>query len=431
MLEWLKLENVGPAPKFELDFAPRVNLITGDNGLGKSFLLDVAWSALTRTWLGNLNPKVSSGQQPFPLAVGDSIPSIAYKIVGSQGLASKSSEQKRTFSFSDQNWTLQATSPDETQTTQALLLYSCPDSEYGVYDVQRGNYAFSSREVWDGRMQVFSVWDRGEPDMKISCNGLIRDWATWQLENGDSFKQLKAALKVLSPDEYETLEPGKLTRVSLDDARDIPTLKMPYGQEVPIIYASAGIRRVVSLAYLMVWAWQEHLRAAKLTRREPTRDMVILIDELEEHLHPRWQRVILPALLEVAKTIMSSSDVRVQIIAATHSPFVMASLEPLFDAEQDAWFDLNLVNGEVTLEKMPWRKHGDANAWLKSEAFDMASTYSVEASRAMERASAVARAARVSKKRFLEVDAELRRYLSDTDPFWIRWRFLGEKKGWL
>ena len=40
MLEYLKLENVGPAPRMEIEFAPRVNLITGDNGLGKSFLLD-------------------------------------------------------------------------------------------------------------------------------------------------------------------------------------------------------------------------------------------------------------------------------------------------------------------------------------------------------------------------------------------------------
>ena len=43
MLEHLELENVGPAPEMALDLAPRMNLITGDNGLGKSFLLDVAW----------------------------------------------------------------------------------------------------------------------------------------------------------------------------------------------------------------------------------------------------------------------------------------------------------------------------------------------------------------------------------------------------
>src|SRR3954464_5593426 len=50
MLESIHLTNVGPAPEMKMDLAPRLNLITGDNGLGKSFLLDVAWWALTRTW---------------------------------------------------------------------------------------------------------------------------------------------------------------------------------------------------------------------------------------------------------------------------------------------------------------------------------------------------------------------------------------------
>lgn len=50
MLENLAFRNVGPAREMALEFSPRLNLITGDNGLGKSFILDAAWWALTRTW---------------------------------------------------------------------------------------------------------------------------------------------------------------------------------------------------------------------------------------------------------------------------------------------------------------------------------------------------------------------------------------------
>lgn len=50
MLTNLVLDGVGPAKHLEAAFSERLNLITGDNGLGKSFLLDVAWFALTRTW---------------------------------------------------------------------------------------------------------------------------------------------------------------------------------------------------------------------------------------------------------------------------------------------------------------------------------------------------------------------------------------------
>ena len=35
-----------------LEFGPRLNLLTGDNGLGKTFALDLAWWTLTRTWAG-------------------------------------------------------------------------------------------------------------------------------------------------------------------------------------------------------------------------------------------------------------------------------------------------------------------------------------------------------------------------------------------
>src|SRR5512140_1379077 len=47
MLESLHLKNVGPAPDLRFEPAKRLNLLTGDNGLGKSFLLDVAWCPRT------------------------------------------------------------------------------------------------------------------------------------------------------------------------------------------------------------------------------------------------------------------------------------------------------------------------------------------------------------------------------------------------
>lgn len=50
MLNYLKLGNVGPSPSMEIEFRPRMNFLTGDNGLGKTFLLDIAWWVLTRTW---------------------------------------------------------------------------------------------------------------------------------------------------------------------------------------------------------------------------------------------------------------------------------------------------------------------------------------------------------------------------------------------
>jgi len=86
------------------------------------------------------------------------------------------------------------------------------------------------------------------------------------------------------------------------------------------------------LAYLLVWSWEEHKRAAELKKEDPTRSLVLLFDEVEAHLHPKWQRVFLPAVSEVAQTLLlqDSAD-SVQIIAATHAPLVLGSVETLWD----------------------------------------------------------------------------------------------------
>src|SRR5690606_9866020 len=96
------------------------------------------------------------------------------------------------------------------------------------------------------------------------CNGLIRDWASWQKERGKPYQNLCAVLEVLSSSGTEVLTPGELTRISLDDVRDIPTLRMPYDKDVPVVHASSGMRRIIALAYFLVWAWEEHNKAARM-----------------------------------------------------------------------------------------------------------------------------------------------------------------------
>ena len=76
-------------------------------------------------------------------------------------------------------------------------------------------------------------------------------------------------------------------------------------------------------------------------------------------------------------------------------------------------------------------KRGGAEVWLTSEAFDLDSTGSLEAAQVMERAAKAFTNPKLSRKKFLELDNELRGVLSDMDEFWIRWRFIGEKKGYL
>lgn len=95
------------------------------------------------------------------------------------------------------------------------------------------------------------------------------------------------------------------------------------------------------------------------------------MDEVESHLHPKWQRIVIPALMKVMDRLTTPFDV--QLIAVTHSPLVMTSVEPVFNFEQDAWFDIDLIDNQVALTRRPFIRQGDARVWLTSDAFDMKS----------------------------------------------------------
>ena len=54
---------------------------------------------------------------------------------------------------------------------------------------------------------------------------------------------------------------------------------------------------------------------------------------------------------------------------------------------------------------------------------------SVAAEAALEEASELLRVDDLTEAKFLEVKERLKAVLSDTDPFWIRWNYLADKKG--
>lgn len=402
MLELLRLQNVGPAPEMDMRLAPRLNLITGDNGLGKSFLLDVAWWILTRTWARHV---------ALPHA-----PPAEAKITYRYGSRSGSPvEYESTFDRETEQWSVKAGRP----AIPGLVMYAQVDGGFSVWDPARNYwkkdtpnrppaYLFAAQEVWDGN---------------ALCEGLIRDWASWQREGSVEFKQLQRVLSALSPSPREKLEPGELRKISIDDPKRYPTLRMRYGQDVPVVHASSGMRRAIALAYLLVWTWHEHVAACELRGDPPTREIIFLIDEIEAHLHPQWQRRIIPALLDVMVSLTETHDVKVQIVAATHSPLILASAEPTFDAEKDAWFDLDVLEEQdrVVLEQRTFVRRGDVSRWLTSEAFDLKEARSLEAEHAIVEALALVRSPGPSREEIERVNGLLQAALGDTDRFWVRW----------
>jgi hypothetical protein len=174
---------------------------------------------------------------------------------------------------------------------------------------------------------------------------------------------------------------------------------------------------------MLLWSWNEHRLAARQLGEEYTIQVVFLIDELESHLHPRWQRSILGSLLKLVGILHKSA--KTQIVAATHSPLVLASAEPIFDPGKDAWFDLDLnqngETGQVELRKREFVRRGDVSKWLTSDAFDLKEATSIDAEEAITKALALLKSSSPTKTEMDEVDQLLKASLSDVDRFWVRW----------
>jgi hypothetical protein len=422
MLRSLTLRNVGPATTMEFVPGKRLNVITGDNGLGKSFLLDLAWWAVTRSWAG---PAI----RPPLEAKGDASVDIRFDAM------TKMAKQKVVYDRPSQRWRFPKGKPAE----PGLVVYARVDGDFAVWDSNRRFGDFEENESGIPKSLVFTrenVWDGLKLDGRPICNGLVADWTTWVQTESWEADALAEALERLSPTENMPVRSGLPARVDVNDSRLIPTLRTPYGQDVPITLASAGMKRILALAYLLVWAWREHLEVSRIAGRYTAERMLIIIDEVEAHLHPKWQRVILSAIVETLNRLTTEQRLpqenfkapKLQFIVATHSPLVLTSLEPIFKEGLDGLFELQLDGQYVTLRETEFRRLGGAENWLVSEAFGLKTSRSLPGEKIVEEASdLLRREARPSESELNAMAERLRKVLPDIDPFWTRWRVVTER----
>jgi hypothetical protein len=426
----LETHHVEPAPILELDLARRLNLLVGDNSLGKTFVLDVLWWVLTGNWWARparpRNPRKKDGTRR------PGTPTIA-----------ASAGKRRVEGHYDplhERWRVPKGGP----LAPGLVIYAHVDGGFSVWDPIRctpretegeidltDGYHFTRDGLWETKF--------ARDGRTVLCKGLIDDAVNWPNLRREAYELLEKALAKLSPPPPEgPLRFGKPARFGVKEARDFPTLLMPYGQ-IFAVHASEAVRRTLSLAYLLVWSISEIQLAAPAGGFDPLGHVTLLVDEIEAHLHPKWQRVILPAILGVVRGLVPHA--RTQIVVSTHSPLVLASMETRFRDDRDALFHFALAerpaggkaNGTtIEVGKDVWRVRGDADAWLTDrDVFGLRSARGPDVEKILEEASRAMQEPDFDAAAARKVDSKLRRCLGELDPFWINWRFIAEKRGWI
>ena len=434
MLEYLEAKGIGPYKKLSLDLGERLNVITGDNGLGKTLLLDLVWWVCSRDW-----PEQVAIPNNFVLPLSERMAEneggthkiagqITAKIVGRT--KKEGVESAYTFEPALADWRRKGKSRPP---IPGLVIYARIDGGFSVWDPTRHYYRvaptraiddpdrppafhFSKSEVWGGKRIVDPLGKEA-----TICEGLSRDWLTWETREPDRFQTFIDVLRHLSPPNEPIRPASTPVRLPGMDVSSMPALETIYGL-VPLSQASAAIRRIIALAYFLVWTWREHQTQSKLISTPPENRIIIIIDEVDAHLHPKWQRLIAPSLLKVVSHINQSADV--QLIISTHSPLVLASLEPEFNDTNDRLFHFYERHGEVVLDRRKWVKYGDVTGWLTSDVFSLAQARSRQAEEVIEAAEKFMRGDKTlatDLNNSEAIEMSLRAVLPSLDPIWARW----------
>ena len=305
------MNDVGPFADARLDFlSPSgVTLLTGLNGSGKTFVLDAI-----RFWFGGQYGLVEralarSGEgRSFLVRAMLTTPkfielSATDPTHPQQTLTAHSERQAGHIWSLPSDVRLGRTLPD------FVLDYWCPST------TAVGAYEIASMEVPDHRGLLLDALQ----------GTYTRTRSTQLICHADYLRQsTDPAEKRLGDALFGTIE--RIINASLLDGRFsgvARTTLTPYveqaGHRVPLSGLSAGnawqINRMLGLLGRMYSA--QVLRGGDPSKLHETPGL-LLIDEVENHQHPRWQKRFLPLLRETFPNV--------QIIGTTHSPFVLSSV---------------------------------------------------------------------------------------------------------
>ncbi len=327
-IESLYLRNFRGFEEIRIPFDGQFNLVIGDNGSGKTAILEALTVAMGSLFLGIRNADSRhireadirllatefSEEQQFPVVV------LAEGEVGGQRLSWKrelnslasgtlSRDAKEIKNLGEEFD--RAIRAGEPTTMPVLAFYSTgrlwkdlierKRSDGAKREISSRLRAYKSCLQATSTFKIFLRWFRGKELSSLRTKkeeigfALIRDLVTRNLPN------CRGVYFEFDPDKIQGL------KIETED-----------GRTLPFEYLSDGARNMFALladiAYRCI-ILNPHLEESSL-RLTPG---VVLIDELDLHLHPAWQKKIVSSL--------KSTFPSIQFITTSHSPFIIQETE--------------------------------------------------------------------------------------------------------
>lgn len=335
----LNLTNYRDAHALSLKLNPRLNVFVGVNGSGKSTVLDAI--AIMLSWavsrvrsgasgIGRLlivenditNGKSTSSIQLSCETEGETIEWKLSKVrKGHAASEGKSNLQE----LNDYTKGIQSKISETSEKVNLPLFVYYPVNRAVVAIPLkiRGKHRFDLLAAYDGSLRsganfrTFFEWFREKEDLGNEMQSTLLDW-----DVPGRHKFLDTQLNTVR---------SALTEF-LSDFSDFTIRRSPLRMEVTKNGKRLTVNQLSDGEKILIAMIGDMARRMAIANPNSTKPLegsgIVLIDEIDLHLHPKWQRMIVHKLLEVFPNC--------QFIISTHSPHVITHVQPesLFLLEQ-------------------------------------------------------------------------------------------------
>ncbi|OMH25118.1 MULTISPECIES: AAA family ATPase [Bacillus] len=274
-IEGLDIFGVNGIKNLKISFEPGINIICGQNGIGKTTILECIASALKNKKNNSLKKNLN-------------VDKSFYFIYG----------------YNKQNNFYNEFYLDDSHTTRANKKISTNFLYFNIHRTQVSTFygnKLSNIQRWFYKMfmkEHLSPYEYADIQMSIEC-----------------FRRLDPKIqfsRVILNEENTDKNNKKYKMSYIPRQIDAEILVKTYDGEMPLSYLSAGYLSCLSIFLEII---KKAKTEAGFNRPIQEYDGVILIDEIDLHLHPEWQKKV----LEILRWMVPNA----QIIATTHSPHIV------------------------------------------------------------------------------------------------------------
>jgi len=306
----LELKNIGPFIEGNINFIseedniqkPPVTIITGENGTGKTIVLDAIRGLLLATY--QLERHIIRNDNDFSV-------SLKYAIDNkTEHLSCSELRQKNQLKLNSDKFRYRFLANQKPDITWNWVV------DYWTSKLSTDHFEVKNLVAPIPENLYVNSLDGIQKNVEVAQLICFFDY----LKNSDNNAERELGVRL-----FEILK--RIIKLSLIDGEfkyvartTLEPIVSQTGQEISLEKLSSGnlylIQRMVSLLGKMY--------SIHILNKYPIEELcqtqgLLLIDEAENHLHPKWQKTFIQSIQEIFPNL--------QLIVTTHSPFIVSSVE--------------------------------------------------------------------------------------------------------